>query len=670
MLAACVSPEDQQAPIGEEIPDEPLFVLMDAYQGNEQYFIRYRRAEQVYYAAGDLSTQLPVEPGEASSYDVPTIAPMENVKATSWETLTRSLRRIPILRVAEWGELRARLFGPLLPSEPNQGVVVIFDRVDYFFFIDKNGVFRVRRLIDKPPWYSVSATINLRDHLDSWHPIVKEFLVENGIGSHDVIFDTGDLDDGAIPFLYIDTRSRAVVLVQQSDIPDDVFEAPPGGHALRAFWHVVKSNTYTVVIRPFSSIQALLNVAQDTAVEFGRQITPEPLPPTPAPPLADRPPMDMAEWEAYLDKTLGRPAVEGRMDFLVGGAAFYSRFVDSITSAQESVDIRAYIFDNDDVALQLAELLRRRSREGIDVRVLFDGLGSATAARHESDTLPDEHEAPGSIGRFLQQDSQVRVREVKNPFMTSDHVKTMIIDRERAFVGGMNIGREYRYDWHDLMVEVSGPVVDELNREFRRAWGNAGPWGDFSWFTNWASFDHNAQNNPGGYPIRVVMTKPGREEIFRVQHEAIRRAQRYIYIENAYFTDDHLLRELILARYRGVDVRVVIPLKTDSGLITRNMALAANKMLKHGIRVYIYPIFSHAKAAIFDGWASVGSANLDQLSLRINRELNLVTSHPPTVEALKEEFFMKDFAASTELKEPLRARLSDHLIELFGDYLF
>jgi cardiolipin synthase len=669
VLAGCTAPDDL-APLGEEIPDEPLFILMDAFQGNQQYFLRYRRAENIYYAAGNLRTQVPASPEEELVYDIPTVEPMESVAEATWESLTQSMRRIPILQVAEWGELRSRLYGPLLPREPNKGVVVIFDRVDYFFFYDKNGVFRARRLIDKPPWYSVAGTINLEEHLESWHPVVQEFLVEQNIGSHDVIFSTGDLDVGAIPFLYINTRDKVVVVVQQSDIPDDIAESPPGGHALRTVWHVAKSNTYTAVIRPFSTVQALVSVAQDTTIEFVRQLAPEPLPTTPAPPLTNGPLMDIAEWEACLDDTLGRPAVDGRLEFLVGGAAFFSRFIDSVTSAEESVDIRTYIFDNDDVALSVAELLRRRSREGIDVRVLFDGFGSVSAAGKDSDTEPEHHKAPGSIGAFLEQDSRVRVRVVKKPLMTGDHVKTMIVDRELAFVGGMNIGREYRYDWHDLMVEVTGPVVDQLNREFRQAWGHAGPWGDFSWFTNWASFDHNAQNHPGGYPVRVIYTKPGREEIFRVQHEAIRRAQRYIYIQNAYFTDDHLLRELILARHRGVDVRVIIPLETDSGLITRNMALAANKMLKHGIRVYIYPIFSHTKAAIFDGWASVGSANLDHLSLRINRELNLATSEPEAVNALKEQLFMRDFARSTELTEPFRQRLSDHLIELFGDYFF
>jgi hypothetical protein len=491
LIASCSAPEEQE-PIGEDIPDEPLFILLDAYRGNERYFLRYRRDDEIFYVSGDLRTQFPSADAEEASYDIPTVAPMEALPRDPWERITSQLRPVPILQVAEWGELRSRLFGELMPTESNQGLAVSFDRVDYFFFYDRDGTFRARRLIDKPPWYSVAA----------------------------------------------------------------------------------------------------------------------------------------------------------------------------------SIDLRAYIFDNDDVALNIAELLRRRSREGIRVRVLFDGLGTTTAHLGDPDEMPEEHRSPVSMRQFLEQNSRVNVRVVKNPFMTGDHVKTMIVDRELAFVGGMNIGREYRYEWHDLMVEVTGPVVDKINREFRQAWGHAGPWGDFSWFSNWAAFDRNARRNPGGYPVRVIVTKPGREEIFRLHHEAIRRSRRYIYIQNAYFTDDHLLDELIKARRRGVDVRVIIPLETDSGFLTRNIALAANTMLANGIRVFIYPGFSHAKAAIFDGWASVGSANPDHLSLRINKELNIATSEPEAVMALDEQLFQPDFAKSTEMTEPFRERLSDHLIELFGDYLF
>ena len=119
-----------------------------------------------------------------------------------------------------------------------------------------------------------------------------------------------------------------------------------------------------------------------------------------------------------------------------------------------------------------------------------------------------------------------------------------------------------------------------------------------------------------------------------------------------------------------MDVRVIIPIETDRGVITRNIVLAANTLLEHGVRVYLYPGFTHAKAAVFDGWASVGSANLDRLSLKINQELNVTTSEPEAVQALIDKLFMPDFEKAEELQGPLPERWSDYLIELFGDYLF
>jgi len=312
--------------------------------------------------------------------------------------------------------------------------------------------------------------------------------------------------------------------------------------------------------------------------------------------------------------------------------------------------------------------LKRRSREGVTVRVLVDGLGSIAASGEQSSSLPEEHRAPLSIKNYLTTDSNVEMRKAQNPWLTGDHVKTMVIDRKLAFLGGMNIGREYRYDWHDMMIEVQGPVVDRINREFQIAWGRAGIFGDFSYLLNWKTGSLNI--DIPGYPVRLLYTKPGQDEIYQLQREAILRSQRYIYIENAYFTDDALLRALIVARRRGVDVRVIIPLETDRGLITRNIILAANTMLAQGIRVYIYPGFSHVKAAIFDGWISVGSANLDRLSLHINREINIATSDPDAVQALTEILFEQDFEKSRELTEPFPLRWTDHIIEMFGDYLF
>ncbi|UCH40948.1 MAG: phosphatidylserine/phosphatidylglycerophosphate/cardiolipin synthase family protein, partial [Gammaproteobacteria bacterium] len=281
----------------------------------------------------------------------------------------------------------------------------------------------------------------------------------------------------------------------------------------------------------------------------------------------------------------------------------------------------------------------------------------------------DFHAAPPSVRLFLESDSEVKVRQKANPWFTGDHIKSFIVDQQVAYVGGMNIGREYRYDWHDMMMELRGPVVDKLAREFDISWRHAGPLGDLGYLAGRAS-SLEARNQERGYPLRLLLTGLGNYEIYNAQIEAIRRAQNHIYIQNAYFTDDRMLRELVFARRRGVDVRVVVPMETDHGPITRSNVLAANVMLENGIRVYIYPGFSHVKAAIYDGWACLGSANFDRLSLRLNRELNIASSDSGLVEQLQQQLFDVDFQASPELTEPIPDRWVDHLVELVSDYLF
>jgi phosphatidylserine/phosphatidylglycerophosphate/cardiolipin synthase-like enzyme len=94
-----------------------------------------------------------------------------------------------------------------------------------------------------------------------------------------------------------------------------------------------------------------------------------------------------------------------------------------------------------------------------------------------------------------------------------------------------------------------------------------------------------------------------------------------------------------------------------------------NNLLKHGIRVYEYPGMSHVKAAIYDGWVSVGSANFDKLSLKVNKELNLATSDPDTVQALLDQVFIPDMMASRELNKPLEITVAMRIAEIAVDEL-
>ena len=667
LAAACSSPPPVP-PIGEEIPPEDALIAVEAFRGEGRYFLRYQHNNEYFYAAGDLKGRQLLQRAAEGRYEPAEVKALVPEPLADWRDIQARLTPVPILGLSAWAGFRDRIFSGFMPTRSNSGVAVALERGDYFFFYDRDGRFRARRLIDKPPWYEVAERINLDDYYHRWEPVLLDFLDEQGIEGGEVLFNTGDLEAGAIPFIYINTQTQAIVLVRYDELPEGMAGQVPAAHWLQSLWHFVGSHTYSVPMRPFTSAQSLITLLTDTAVQPGRALVTSIPPEAHVPALSNAPPMDLKAWERELDQRLGREASSGNIDFLVDGETFFPRFIDAVASAESSVDIRAYIFDNDDVAMTIAEQLKRRSREGIDTRVLFDGLGTIIAGGQHSETVPDHHQSPISIHRFLEQGSDIDVRAVKNTWLMGDHVKTMIIDQRVAFLGGMNIGREYRYDWHDLMMEVTGPVVDELNGEFDQAWAQAGWFGDFGVMFTRDPEPINAWSS--GYPLRLIHTRPGQQEIFSLQREAIRRSRDYIYIQNAYFTDDQLLRELIEARRRGVDVRVIIPLETDSGLITRNIATAANQMLAHGIRVYLYPGFTHAKAAIFDGWACVGSANFDRLSLKINREINVATSEPAAVQELLDELFLPDFAHSPELTEPFPQDWADQVIEMVGDYVF
>lgn len=419
--------------------------------------------------------------------------------------------------------------------------------------------------------------------------------------------------------------------------------------------------------RPLSSLHRLVSFVTSTTFDT---LDPNSVVLTrraPVPPLSQGRGMDLAAWEEQLDELTGRAPSKGTIRFLVDGDEFFPRLVDAVEGAERSVDIRIYIFDNDDYATAFADRLKRRS-EDVKIRVLVDGLGTLIAAGATSDSVPPDAVRAGWIADYLERDSDVDVRVQSNPWLTGDHTKTIVVDNEVAFVGGMNIGREYRYDWHDLMMEVTGPVVDRLQFESDKAWARAGLFGDFA---NVVAFIKGKKETAdrGGYPVRILQTRNFDSDIHKAQIAAIQSAQSYILIENAYFSDDRTVYELAKARRRGVDVRVIIPDRGNHGPLNASNIITINKLLQHGIRVYRYPGMSHVKAAIYDGWASVGSANFDKLSLKINKELNLATSDPETVNALLDQVFIPDLMMSREVNQPLDVTVATRLAEIVVDEL-
>ena len=653
----------------EEVMTESL-VAVEAFIDDTDFYVRYRDSDGMVWSGGSWASRIglgEIEAGE--TYGGPYILPLEYHQREPWTDSPVERISGRILSRKDWQVFRDRMVAAVVPRSGAVGVALHFYADDYFIYYDETGVFHAQRLLDKRDDYIVGESLSFLDFIQRGVPLLEAFLAEKGIEDRRIVFNTGDVGAYSLPFLYVNLDLPLAVFARYASHDTMRRSASAVPPYIQTAGHVTRSHLFGMVFRPVSSVFRLFFVATGAASETIRPDWVVALEASPIPDVADGPGMDLDAWEAELDELTGRSSSSGTIEYLIDGEAFFTRLIDEVTTADESIHLRTYIFDNDDYAEQIGELLKRRSNEGIEVKMLFDGLGTIISTMETQDTLPEDWHGSESVHRFLEEDSQINVRQAPNPWMTGDHVKTITIDRRVAFTGGMNIAREYRYDWHDMMMELQGPVVDVLQDEFDKAWSHAGFFGDFGYALQRLK-NGNRGAAEAGYPVRVLFTRTGDREIFRAQRLAIRNARRYIFVENAYFTDDAMLYELVKARRRGVDVRVIMPLVTDRGPITRNNALAANVMLENGIRVFVYPGMSHVKAAVFDGWACLGSANWDKWSLAINKELNLATSDRQSVEGLLEQLFEPDLARSVELTEPFPERWSDFLLEFMGDYVF
>jgi len=510
----------------------------------------------------------------------------------------------------------------------------------------------------------VKDTYRLDQVIANSLPAVRQVLSEGREPLAFALMNTGDESEAGFPFVLLDFSQRQALFLRS--LPAHWSRKGPSTlePTIQAVTHLTIGQVRVVFEQPVTAMTQLVTLVTRTTTGMLDPRGRLPIAYGPIPRLNDGPGMNLSEWEATLDRMTGTPAPNGRITTLVDGEEFFPRLIDAVTAAKKSVQLRVYIFDNDDYAVRFADLLKRRSAE-IDIRIMVDGLGTIGGGAAQPEYQPSADFGGGSVVDYLRQGSKVKVRVLSNPWLMGDHTKAIIVDERMAFVGGMNIGREYRCEWHDLMLELSGPVVDVLRTNFEKTWIRQRPLGDLLAPLRFVKpVNTDAADT---YPVRVLTTSAQDAEILKAQIAAIRTSRQRIYIQNAYFTSDAILYELVMARRRGVDVRVILPLRNDSGLINRNNAIAANKMIANGIRVYIYPRMSHVKAAVYDGWACLGSANFDTLSLEVNRELNVATSHAPAVEELVRRVFLADMEKSVELTQPFPSKWSDFLTGLIAE---
>ena len=581
---------------------------------------------------------------------------LEPVEPDTMAAAAATAKPVAMYPAELWQDFRRAVFDELTPREPFKGVLLNFRDVEYVWYRNDDAELIGVDLKDKPPGLPVTKSYRIESMTDELFPIMERFLVERDIDARGLVIATGETGAYARPFLALNLDNSTLAFLSLEQFTFGSMPSNPVVGGAKLGDSIVRSYIFEPFNRPVSFVSRLFFLLTDTLVDatrgtYVRSFAYPDIEETEIPPLNTGPGMDLAAWEDKLDRIVGKRRYSGSVEVLVDGDGYFPRLIESVIDAKDNVKMRTYIFDGDDYAVSLADVLKRRSAE-IDVDVMLDGMGTMMAQNAGAGTMPEGYEAPVGITTYLKDDSEVRVRALTNPWTAGDHTKTTIIDSDHAYIGGMNIGREYRWEWHDMMMRVEGSIVDYIEEQFDRTWAQGAVFGDFV-LTGHVLGNRLPPSEDIKHPIRPILTLPRRSAIYHSQIEAARNARSYIYVQNAYLANAVIIHELAKARLRGVDVRVIIPMEGNHGVLNASNVIAANTLLKYGVKVFVYPGMSHIKAAIYDGWACAGSANFDKLSFRVNKEMNLGSSDPDFVRQLTEKVFEPDFEHAVELKEPL-----------------
>lgn len=570
-----------------------------------------------------------------------------------------------VIAGAEWRRLATNLIQAMGPRQAGTGIYYQGFMADRLLYRDLDGALLASPLGEQPQDIRIERRFSLEETLQLVAGLAEQHLEREHPQETLVMLLAPNASRFPQPLL-IDRRRRRCVWLS----PAALFEPSERGldlsltaQGLSAM--LLQAHGEALVKNPITSALRFADVALDSLVRWVR--IPPLHPGSDFPALAHGPGMDLDVWERWLDRYTGTRRESGSLDLLINGEKFFPRLQEAIAEATNHIRMEVYIFDRDDVAVDVANQLKERSGQ-VKVQIVMDRLGSLVAGAVPPETpLPENFVPPSSISSYLRHNSRVEVRSFLNPWFTSDHSKVFLIDGTHAWLGGMNIGREYRHEWHDLMVEVRGPVVASLEDGFRRQWAHAGWLGDAAYLGALVTTPQRSDASERSGPwikVRLLPTRTGWKPFSGAVQGAIRKAQDYIFVENPYLFDKRVIVGLVQARNRGVDVRVILPRASDFITGRRSNLVTANYLLQHGVRVYFYPGMTHVKAMLADGWACIGSANLNHLSLRFCEEQNIATSDPAFATRLRRELFEEDFSRSYELHSPVSVDWVDFLADL------
>ncbi|MDD4989052.1 MAG: phospholipase D-like domain-containing protein [Candidatus Pacebacteria bacterium] len=314
--------------------------------------------------------------------------------------------------------------------------------------------------------------------------------------------------------------------------------------------------------------------------------------------------------------------------FYLSGESAQDAMLEAIKGATKSIEIEQYIFSNDEIGIEFFHALTAKSREGVAIRILCDHVGSFDFFSSE---WPGKLRDAGIKVRFFNIISPWRVESFTGWYFRN-HRKIMVIDSNIAFIGGMGIGK-YMRKWRDTHISLVGDIVEAIETNFDDIWNKSKDRSVFL-FRKWI-------RRVKKFNLLTNVPHLFQRHIYHTLIDMIRGAKESVCLTTPYFIPDgRLFRALRLASRRGVEVKLIIPEKSDVRFFNIAAYSYIEPALRAGIRVFLYQnSILHAKTAVIDGkWATMGSLNLDTLSLLWNYEANVESTDKKFVNELAGHF--------------------------------
>ncbi len=325
-----------------------------------------------------------------------------------------------------------------------------------------------------------------------------------------------------------------------------------------------------------------------------------------------------------------------KIDVLTDGESTFESMFQAIENAENHIHIEFYIFEDDEISNRMRELLIKKAKQGVRVRMIYDYLGSFSLSKKYLQSLR-------MAGIYVEPFLPARLKAARVKINYRNHRKILVVDGKIGFTGGLNVADRYIVGnklglWRDTFVRMEGMAVHGLQTNF---------------LIDWYFVSQKLITDSKYYPamevgkdnfVQVVSSAPDSdwENVMQGIAHAIMSAKHYVYIHTPYFIPPEMVLSAIqIASLSGVDVRLMVPKRSDAVLSSAASRSYVEAVLEAGVKVYWYEAgFLHSKAIVIDDMISlVGSANMDERSANLNFELNAFIYNDETAQKLKEAFY-------------------------------